>query len=146
MSRLEFHIIQHNSAEYHQAISLRQAILRTPLGLVYGLEDLALEVDQIHIIGKIEQEILCSASIQKFEDFCKIRQVAVKNDLQKSGMGTLLMNFCEQYIKRLGFKRIELHARMSVINFYIKNGYSPIGEEFLEINIPHQKMQKWLNM
>jgi predicted GNAT family N-acyltransferase len=43
-----------------------------------------------------------------------------------------------------GIHYIELHARKSVVNFYIKLGYSMIVEEFIEVGIPHYKMFKKL--
>ena len=141
---LDFNVIQHNTPEYHEAIILRQAILRTPLGLTYSQQEQDDESEQIHVIGKIGKKIVCSASIMMFEGYCKIRQVAVTQDRQQSGIGTQLMNYCEKYIQQQGYQRIELNARSSVLNFYLKNGYSPIGEEFMEINLPHQKMQKWI--
>jgi predicted GNAT family N-acyltransferase len=36
------------------------------------------------------------------------------------------------------------HARDSAVNFYLKNGYTGIGNYFNEDGIPHLKMRKEL--
>ena len=37
---------------------------------------------------------------------------------------------------------IELHARETALGFYERLGFARVGEEFLEVNIPHWKMRK----
>jgi predicted GNAT family N-acyltransferase len=44
-----------------------------------------------------------------------------------------------------GFQKIILHARIQVFEFYIRLGYTPVGEPFQEVGIPHQRMQKTIS-
>ncbi|MEJ7682070.1 MAG: GNAT family N-acetyltransferase [Segetibacter sp.] len=37
-----------------------------------------------------------------------------------------------------------MHARKSAVGFYEKLGYKIVGDEFLELNIPHYIMEKQL--
>lgn len=142
---MHFQIIQHNSPLYQKAVALRQDILRTPLGLCFLSSELEAECHQIHIVGLLDKDVVCCASLVTQQDICKVRQVAVKASQQHLGIGTKLMQFCEQEAKNLGFKRIELHARLSALNFYLKLDYNITGEEFIEVNLPHRKMYKNLD-
>jgi hypothetical protein len=45
---------------------------------------------------------------------------------------------------RRGYKRVYLHARVVAVDFYLKLGYELFGEEFIEVNIPHRHMQKFV--
>ena len=139
---MHFQIIQHNSPLYQKAVALRQDILRTPLGLCFLNSELESECHQLHIVGCLDEDVVCCASLMPQQDFCKVRQVAVKANQQHLGIGTKLMQFCEQEAKNLGFKRIELHARLSALNFYLKQNYIIQGEVFIEVNLPHRKMYK----
>lgn len=141
---IHFQRIEHNSEDYFQSVRLRQEILRTPLGLVFTKDDLTSEALQIHIVGKSANRIVCTASILIFQQHCKIRQVAVQQNLQKTGIGYQLMTFCERYIQQLNIAQIELHARLSIADFYRKMGYTEIGDGFIEVNLPHIKMVKYL--
>ena len=74
----------------------------------------------------------------------KMRQVAVATDCQHSGIGMLLVFFAEQYAKNNGFHLIELHARDTAKDFYLKLNYKVEGNVFMEVGIPHYKMKKVL--
>ncbi|GAA5134945.1 hypothetical protein GCM10023213_07420 [Prosthecobacter algae] len=51
----------------------------------------------------------------------------------------------EEVLQREGVRQFTLHARSSVLGFYSRLGYLPVGEEFTEVGIPHRKMVKELS-
>ena len=55
-----------------------------------------------------------------------------------------MMNDLEANLRARGFTRFVLHERVSAVGFYEKLGYSIVGGEFVEVAIPHQKMEKIL--
>ena len=61
---------------------------------------------------------------------------------QKKGIGLELVRFCEEALRGKGASGIVLHARKTAQGFYEKAGYTPVGEAFLEVGIPHQAMEK----
>ncbi|MBC7884898.1 MAG: GNAT family N-acetyltransferase, partial [Saprospiraceae bacterium] len=75
-------------------------------------------------------------------DIIKMRQVAVSESFQSKGIGTYLVKSSETFAKSKDFKRIELHARLESLAFYIKNEYIAEGEQFKEVGIDHQAMYK----
>ena len=44
-----------------------------------------------------------------------------------------------------GMNSIELHARENAVPFYLSLQYTIMGNQFLEVNIPHYKMTKELD-
>jgi hypothetical protein len=72
----------------------------------------------------------------------RMRQVAVDESRQRSGIGTALVAAAEQAARDMGYAQIVLHARMSAAGFYEKLGYEREGEPFDEVGIAHVAMCK----
>jgi predicted GNAT family N-acyltransferase len=68
--------------------------------------------------------------------------MAVANSLQKNGVGKGLIQFAEQFALQKNVNKIEMNARKYAVGFYEKLGYNIIENEFLEVGIPHFKMEK----
>ncbi|MBI2730547.1 MAG: GNAT family N-acetyltransferase [Sphingobacteriales bacterium] len=137
--------IDHGSADYQKMVNLRNEILRKPLGLSFGTEELEREKEDV-LIGAFEDEkILGCCMLTKMNNTtCRLRQMAVQNNLQGKGIGHALMNFAENLARDYGFKTMTMHARKSAIGFYEKQGYKAKGEEFTEVTVPHFVMEKKL--
>lgn len=74
----------------------------------------------------------------------KLRQMAVDPALQRSGVGTQLVNAADLYAVQEGKEKIVLHARETAVPFYTKLGYEVTGLPFTEVGIPHLRMEKFL--
>ena len=72
----------------------------------------------------------------------RLRQMAVNNNLQGKGIGASIMSFAENIARDKGYKNMMMHARDSAIGFYEKFGYKVMGDEFIEVNVPHHVMVK----
>lgn len=134
-------IVAHGSERYVKAVDLRRRVLRWPLGLEFTAEELAAEADQAHFVIQDADNVVASASVVLLPDAAKVRQVAVAPECAGRGLGRAIMAECEQWAKQQGRNLIVLHARRSAEPFYLRLGYSTIGEEFEEVGIPHVRMQ-----
>ena len=75
----------------------------------------------------------------------QLRGMAVLNEYQDLGLGTLILNFGENLLKQQNIETIWCNAREKAVNFYKKNSYEIIGEPFLIKNIGlHHIMYKIL--
>lgn len=138
-------IIDHGSKEYKQMVNLRYEILRKPLGLSFSDDELEKEKNEILIAAFEDEKILaCCMLISESEKHCRLRQMAVLNNLQGKGIGRALMTFAENIARDRGYKKITMHARKSAAGFYERLGYSIAGNEFRELTIPHYIMEKTL--
>lgn len=137
--------IKYNTEDYNQELKLRDNALRTPLGLSLYDENLKAEKDDFHIGAYANGHLVGVLILTKqSEKEIKMRQVAVSEQWRSLKVGTALVRYAEQYAKNEGYETVLLHARKTAREFYLKLGYESVGEEFLEINIPHYCMRKSL--
>jgi predicted GNAT family N-acyltransferase len=137
--------IDHGSKEYQQIIQLRFSVMREPLGLGFTKEELDKEKSNIHIGAFEEDELLGCCMLTKVDnDTLQLRQMAVKNNLQRKGIGASILSFAENISRDRGVKKIIMHARDTAVGFYEKFGYKVTGEPFTEISLPHRIMEKHL--
>lgn len=128
---------------YSQVYDLREEILRKPLGLSLANEDLSGEKDEIILAAFSGNEVVgCLIIHKKDKETVKLRQMAVAAGQQGTGLGRLLMDAAENWVRQNGYSRIELHARKVAAGFYEKLGYQYKGDEFMEVLIPHFLMTK----
>jgi predicted GNAT family N-acyltransferase len=140
---ISFSIFDNQSPAYKQALKLRQDILRTPLNITMTDKDIIGEDLDIHIGGFHDGVLIAYCIISRIDNqVAKIRQVAVSSKLQGAGIGTKLMGFAEDVAMGKGFRTIHLHARKTVVQWYESIGYEILGNEFIEVGIPHHKMFK----
>ncbi len=137
--------IDHGTKEYLQMINLRNEILRKPLGLSFTPDELAKEKEDILIGAFDDDDMLACCMLTKTEDNClRLRQMAVQNNLQGKGIGASMMGFAEVLARDKGYTKLIMHARVTAIGFYEKLGYKVVGDEFIEVTIPHHIMEKSL--
>lgn len=145
MEDLLIKIVAHKSSEYWDIVSLRDAILRKPLGLQFTKEELLAEDDQLHVgAWKSGRLVACLALKPLSAQELKMRQVAVAEEMQGQGLGKQLAEFCETFAKNEGYELMSLHAREVASRFYLKLNYSIAGDPFEEVGIPHYRMEKHL--
>ncbi len=138
-------VVYHASQEYQQAVELRRQVLRLPLGLDFTVEQLDSEIDSFHFVGGVEGIVLATAMATPLNiEIIKIRQVAVSQSRQGKGFGRDIMLFTEEWASQMEYKTVVLHARATVVDFYLKLGYELFDEPFEEVGIPHRKMRKFL--
>jgi predicted GNAT family N-acyltransferase len=135
--------IEYGSAEYNQMVKLRYELLRKPLGLSFTDEELEKEKDEI-MIGSFEDDKInaCCILIKADTKTVRLRQMAVVNKQQGTGIGRALMNFAENVAHDAGYRKMTMHARKTATGFYEKLGYRVCSNEFLEVTIPHYVMEK----
>ncbi len=138
-------IIAFDSPWILKMYALRQKELRVPLGLNLFEEDLLSEQDELFFIGYENEELITCLQMRKLGNgILKLRQMATDALNQGQGRGKELVHYSEQWAARNGYQKIELHARQVATGFYNKLGYKKEGEVFLEVDIPHYKMVKYL--
>lgn len=93
-----------------------------------------------HIIGRDENgKIVATARLFDNNESFRLGRLAVHPELQKKGIGKLVMNYLDSIINS---KPIDMHAQSYLIDWYSKLGWSVKGEEFMECGIKHIRMIK----
>lgn len=142
---MEIRIFRQADPEYLLSLLLRYRILRIPLGLTFSAADLARDRADVHIGAFSGEEILATLTLtDSGHGALQMRQVAVDDAVQGCGIGKALALYAEEYAKKEGFTLMHCHARAVAAPFYKALGYETIGDEFVEVGIPHYHMQKRL--
>jgi ribosomal protein S18 acetylase RimI-like enzyme len=138
--------ITFGTPDFDEALALRYAVLRQPLGLDYSEAQIAEEWNQYHLAAyRNDGALLGYLNLTPAEHgLVKMRQVAVSPAAQGQGIGAALVAASETLAREEGFSHMVLHARETAVSFYKKLGYTVEGERFEEVTIPHFKMQKKL--
>ena len=137
--------IGHNTEAYRKTIELRDEILRKPLQLSFNPEELDAEQDSFHL-ACWQDNVLAACLVLKplSGPTIRMRQLAVRADLQRKGIGRSLVNYAETFAEQHGYSEMILHARETAVEFYEKLGYHKEGDRFTEVTLPHYRMQKTL--
>ena len=66
-----------------------------------------------------------SENVGKSEQIGKIERVATIPDYRSKGIGSLVIDEAEKWLKELGAKRVLINSRKAAVRFYEKLGYKP---------------------
>ena len=128
---------------YAQAVKLREAMLRKPLGLTLSQEELTDDALRRHFCALTNGTVVGSVSFKPLGPHTlQLKQMAVADGRQGKGVGSRLLAFAEAWARRGGYGMIILNARIGVEDFYKRHGYAAEGEPFDENTIPHIRMTK----
>jgi predicted GNAT family N-acyltransferase len=134
------------SAGYRDMVALRYRLLREPLGLRFTDEQLAAEMDLVHLALRHDGVVVGTLLLMPpgRNGTARLRQMAIDPRFERRGFGRALVRRGEEELRRLLASRIELAAREPAVGFYEKLGYAAQGEPFIELTVPHVLMAKRL--
>ncbi len=100
-----------------------------------------------HVMGWKDDELVAVARIVdkgvSYAEYYSIGRVVVSEKVRKDGIGSALMEEAINWIySDKGEVPIKISAQCYLIKFYGALGFQPVGEEYLEDNIPHIAMLK----
>lgn len=139
---MTFRPITFGTPEYSATLALRDEVLRKPLGMKLSAHDTAGEESQQHF-GAFDGERLLACVVARVTgDSAQFRQMAVAESEHGRGIGKRLLLFAEEALAAQGMQKFWLNARVAVSPFYVACGYVAVGDEFVEVTLPHQRMEK----
>ena len=145
MNNLQCREYKFNSETYQVAITLREAVLRKPLGLLWSAHDFDAEETSFHIGAFLGNKLIGTLILRpRDEIILQMRQVAISPEYQSQGVGSEMVLFAEKFAIERGFISITAHARESALQFYKKLNYHVVSEKFMEVGIPHYEIIKKL--
>jgi predicted GNAT family N-acyltransferase len=136
--------ILYNSNDYWKIVQIREIVLRLPLGLRFSLAEIQNESEELIFGIQVNSQWIGSCQYQIFNNEAKMRQVAILGAYKRKGYGKEIVIQSMEILKQKGIQKIYCHARASAVPFYENLGFQTISEQFLEVNIPHFKMQKFI--
>ena len=142
---MEIRLIPTGSKEYRQMVDLRIRALLEPIGIP-GTYIVPEKEKNDFMIGAFENgSILGCCVLTPVDDSCiQLRQMAVHPNYQGMKIGAAIVRYAEDLAREKGYRKLKLHARNPVMDFYSKCGYTVKGEEFFEVGMGHHEMEKSL--
>ena len=135
--------INYTSPRYQEVWDLREEILRKPLGRSLKNDNTERDLVDIITIAECNNKIVgCVLLHHLTHEEVQLRAMAVCNEWQGKGIGSMLVRSAESYAWENGYRKIVLHARKVALGFYSSLDYSVVGDEFTEVGIPHFIMEK----
>lgn len=71
----------------------------------------------------------------------RIGRLAVRATVRGKGIGAALLALLIEEARERGFARVVLNAQTGALGFYEGFGFLPVGDEFVEAGIRHQRME-----
>ena len=139
---IEFEIIEWGSVKYNQSLALRHEVLRKPLGMIFDPSIFIEEKVDLHLVANHGDWLVGCMILTDTGNDLKMKQVAVANKYRRCRIGARMVALAEAKAIEMGKQKMVLHARDSALDFYLSLGYSIVGDQFEEVGIPHQRMEK----
>ena len=139
--------IDYGSSRYDELVELRYRILLKPLGLKFLDAYRPQEAGYLHVgcIESLDDKLIGGLMLVPVDnEVIRMMQVAVDSKYQGEGVGRQLVGYAEKRAKEAGYSVLVMHAMLSVVNFYEKNGFAQEGDIFEENGITFAKMVKKL--
>ena len=124
--------------EKKHAISIRRKVFVEEMNIPENIEIDKHDESAKHILAYIENKPIGTARWRKTSHGLKLERFAVLKEYRSRGAGKALTKYIIKKINKE--KMIFLNSQYSAIGFYEKLGFKKIGNIFIEVDIPHQKM------
>ena len=127
-----------------KALAIRRVVFIEEQQVPEAIEIDEFEDDATYILSTIDGQPVGTARWRSTSEGIKLERFAVLKNNRGTGIGAALLSFVLQQIDR--DQPVYLNSQMSVIDFYLKFNFKPVGDIFYEAGIPHRKMilTKWI--
>jgi predicted GNAT family N-acyltransferase len=130
---------------YAQAVHLREAVLRAPLGLTVSPEERFDDAMRQHFCAVSFGRVVGTVSLHPFDEVTlHLKQMAVSEAERNVRVGAKLLVHAESWGTQAGFRVMVADARVGAEGFYLKFGYAQEGAPFDKHTIPHVRVIKRL--
>lgn len=124
------------------AAKVREEVFVQEQGIPVALEWDEADPTALHAVAynALGQAIATARLLEHAPKAAKVGRMAVKRVLRGSHLGRDLLHVLMATAKARGDNEVMLHAQCSAQGFYAKAGFTPRGEPFDEVDIPHIEM------
>lgn len=136
---MRVHVVPVDWSSHREALrQVRETVFIDEQGVPRELEWDGADDNAFHFLALNEagQAVGCARLLPSGQ----IGRMAVLPSQRGTGLGLALLRAAIDEAKRLGMRRVFLHAQSHAAGFYEKAGFLPEGAEFMEAGIPHRAM------
>jgi predicted GNAT family N-acyltransferase len=132
-------------SEIEAALELRRRVFCEEQGVAPAADRDGRDGEAIHVVAIEEGTIVGTCRVLVDAGRARLGRMAVEAGLRGRGIGGELLEAAERSALRTGAERVTLHAQAAAESLYVRGGYEPVGERFLEEGIEHVRMEKCLS-
>jgi predicted GNAT family N-acyltransferase len=101
--------------------------------------------EALHIAARAVSRVVGVARVRFLTPAeAKLERMAVLEPYRRWGIGTRIVAFVVEDLKRRGVTKVVLHAQSQALEFYTACGFSVTGPKFYEAGIEHVPMERAL--
>lgn len=126
--------------EIKKAIDIRKKVFIEEQKVPSDIEIDGLDQKSEHFLAYLNNEAIGCARLRENKGYVKLERIAVLKEYRNKKYGKKITNFLINYCKNQNANQIRLHSQLTVVNFYKKFGFKPVGKIFLEAGIKHVEM------
>lgn len=136
---INFKTIQ-GTDNFDDAKMIRQIVFVNEQHFEYEFDEI--DNTAFHVVAYENEKPVACARFFKEVEYYIIGRIAVIKEQRGKGLGAKVVQYCEDEIISHGGSHISLSAQVRAMDFYKKIGYSPVGDIYLDEDVPHIKMIK----
>ena len=134
------------SQVYQDALAIRKKVFIEEQGVPEDLEFDQLDSQTTHYVGYVDGEPVTTARIhERAAHEYHLQRVATLKEHRGKGYGRELIIFIERSLRHIPDAKVWLSAQDTALPFYEKMGYSVLGEGYIEADMPHHSMEKYID-
>ena len=127
--------------EKPQIQSIRNTVFTIEQGVDSTIDFDGQDDDAIHVLVKENGQAIGTGRMLADGH---IGRVAILKESRGEGIGAnVVLSLVAEAVK-LNFEKVYLGAQLQAVDFYLKLGFTPYGEEYIEADIKHISMEKVL--
>ncbi len=129
-------------SEIAECLRLRREVFMEEQGVSEELEIDGQDSACMHVLATFNEQPVAAGRVQYLEDTAKIQRVCVSKIRRGEGLGAQIIQFIlTEVSSNPSISKVRLGAQTHALSFYQKLGFSPVGAEYLDADIPHQEME-----
>lgn len=132
--------ISQGTENFNDAKTIREIVFVNEQHFEYEFNEI--DKTAFHVVAyENEKPVACARFFKEDKQYI-IGRIAVLKEQREKGLGAKVVQYCEEKIASLGGSHISISAQVRVMDFYKKLGYSPVGDTYMDEDVPHIKMIK----
>ncbi|MBV9309391.1 MAG: GNAT family N-acetyltransferase [Solirubrobacterales bacterium] len=130
--------------EMHAVLELRHEVFCVEQGVPEHEELDGRDDEALHLVAVADGKLLGTCRLLIVGGTAQFSRLAVREPARRRGIATALLEAADAESEAAGARRLVLHAQTYARDLYLRAGYRPRGQVFVEAGIEHVAMEKLL--
>ena len=127
------------------ALRLRERVFAGEQGVSREADQDGRDPQATHVVAVEGDRVVGTCRLVFRGTTARLGRMAVVAELRGQGIGAEILREAERAARLAGAERILLHAQLTALSLYARDGYEPRGDTFVEQGIEHVAMEKALS-